>query len=178
MKESLERIFLAIILFAMMILGYNYYGDYIFERDFEKRYLPSLQKKEMEILQNMQHHFGYAARFPIIITDKIPGRIYGLATFDKQKHVVIYLNKRIFKESFDYILDDVLAHEYAHALLLNRGYVDDTDGGHTVLWQRTCKALGGIHCERYVDRDDIVDRKLQKILVGHFYIPHPKKVEI
>ena len=166
MKESLERIFLAIILFAVMILGYNYYSDYIFEQDFDKRYLPTLQKKEAEILRNMQRHFGYAVRFPVIITDKIPGRIYGLATFDRQKHVVIYLNKRVFKESFDYILDDVLAHEYAHALLLSRGYVDDTEGGHTALWQQTCKALGGMHCERYVDRDDVVDRKLQKILGG------------
>ena len=167
MKKTLEHFFIGITLFALAILGYNYYSEYSFERDFDKRYLPALHKKEREILRNMQRHFGYAVRFPIIITDKIPGRIYGLATFDTQKRVVIYLNKRVFKESFDYILDDVLAHEYAHALLLSRGYVTDTNGGHTSLWQRTCKALGGVHCERYVDRDDVVSRKLQKLLLLH-----------
>ncbi len=166
MKKSLEHLFLSIVLVSMAILGYNYYGDYTFKRDFDKKYLPPLHKKEQEILQNMQYRFGFAIRFPIIITDKIPGRIYGLATFDKEGRVVIYLNKRVFKESFDYILDDVLAHEYAHALLLNRGYASDTSDGHTPMWQRTCKALGGLHCERYVDRDDVVSRKLQKLLGG------------
>lgn len=166
MKNSLERLFLAIILFAVAILGYNYYSEYTFEHDFDKRYLPPLHKKEQEILQNMQRRFGFVKRFPIVVTKKIPGRIYGLATFDKEGRVVIYLNKRVFKESFDYILDDVLAHEYAHALLLNQGYTTDTNGGHTPLWQRTCKALGGLHCERYVDRDDVVSRKLRKLLGG------------
>lgn len=114
----------------------------------------------------MQRRFGFVKRFPIVVTKKIPGRIYGLATFDKEGRVVIYLNKRVFKESFDYILDDVLAHEYAHALLLNQGYTTDANGGHTPLWRRTCKALGGLHCERYVDRDDVVSRKLRKLLGG------------
>ncbi len=164
MKKSLERIFLGIVLFASAILGYNYYSEYRFEENFDKRYLPPLHKKEQEILRNMQRSFGYTVRFPIVITEKIPGRIYGFATFNKKGHVVIYLNKRVFKESFDYILDDVLAHEYAHALLLSRGYINDAEGGHTPLWQRTCKALGGLHCERYVDRDDVVSRKLRKIL--------------
>ncbi len=166
MKKSLETFFLGIILFAATVLGYNYYSEYEFEHDFDSKFLPPLHKKEEEILQKMQRNLGYAVRFPIVVTDKIPGRIYGLATFDKQGRVVIFLNKRVFKESFDYILDDVLAHEYAHALLLSRGYITDANGGHTPLWQRTCKALGGQHCERYVDREDVVNRKLQKILGG------------
>ena len=164
MNKSLERFFAAIIIAAVTILGYNYYKEYEFEKNFDKKYLPPLEKKELEILRNMQNALGFAMRFPVVITNKIPGRIYGLATFNKQGRVVIYLNKRIFKESFDYILDDVLAHEYAHALLLNRSYVSDANGGHTPLWQRTCKALGDLHCQRYVDRDDVINRKLQKLL--------------
>jgi len=66
MIRSLERLFLGIIFFAMVILGYNYYSEYTFEHDFDKKYLPALHKKEQEILRNMQRHFGYAVRFPIV----------------------------------------------------------------------------------------------------------------
>lgn len=166
MKRSLERLFIGIMLVASMMLGYNFYKEYRFEHDFDRKYLLALDRKEREILQNMRERLGYAKRFPVVVTDRIPGRVYGLATFDKQGRVVIFLNKRVFKESFDYILDDVLAHEYAHALLLSRGYTTNRNGGHTPLWRRTCRALGGVHCERYVDREDVVERKLKKLLGG------------
>ena len=162
MKRSLERLFLGIIFVALSIIGYNSYSDYRFEKEFDVRYLPPLQQKEQKILENMQRNFGFSKKFPIIVTEKLPARIYGLSTLDDGK-VIIYLNKKLFKESFDYILDDVLAHEYAHALLLASGRRSAVDGGHSKLWRSTCKRLGGLHCERYVDREDVVNRKLKKL---------------
>ncbi len=164
MKRTLETVFLGIVFFFGAVFGYNHYKNKEFERTFDATYLPPLYQKESEILQNMQKYFGIYKKFPIIITNKIPGRIYGLATFDKTGQVVIYLNKKVFKESFDYILDDVLAHEYAHALLLASGDRSNTDGGHTKQWQAVCQKLGGVHCRRYVDNEDVVNRKLKKLL--------------
>jgi len=163
MKRSLERLFLGIIFVALAIIGYNTYSDYRFKKEFDTRYLPTLWQKEREILANMRKNFGFSKKFPIIVTEKLPSRIYGLSTLDQSGRVVIYLNKKLFKESFDYILDDVLAHEYAHALLLASGQRSVVDGGHSKLWQLTCKKLGGVHCRRYVDREDVINRKLKKL---------------
>ena len=149
---------------AAMLLAYNLYSSYRFWRDFERIYPPQIAKKEQEILRRMAAALGYSRSFPIIITDRLPDSIFGLSAKDRQGGVKIYLNKHRFKESFSYILDDVLAHEYAHALLLARNYKAKSQDGHDALWQQLCKALGGTVCRRYVDKEELVRQKLQNIL--------------
>ncbi len=166
MKRTLEYSFLGIVLFFGAVLAYNIYKDKEFQREFPKRYYRQIEQKEQEILRNMQRAFGFSKRFEVIVSDKLPGRIYGLATRNARGEVVILLNKKAFKESSKYMLEDVLAHEYAHALLLYRGVDDASNGGHTPLWQRSCKKLGGSHCERYVDREEVINEKLKKLLGG------------
>ncbi|MCF6339896.1 MAG: hypothetical protein L3J10_03945 [Sulfurimonas sp.] len=64
------------------------------------------------------------------------------------------------KESKEYILDSVLAHEYAHALMFQQGYFQTGNDDHSPLWQQTCINLGGVNCEQYVNNHDIIMGKL------------------
>lgn len=108
----------------------------------------------------MKKHFGFKFRVPIVVTDKIPGRIYGVTALKEDGSIVIYLNKKVMKESMDYMLLDVIAHEYAHALLFKSGEYKSSKDGHCALWQSTCVKLGGKNCQKYVDSHDVIMRKL------------------
>jgi len=107
----------------------------------------------------MQESYGYAYKFPLIITDKFKGRLYGLTSFQNGE-IKIYLNKKVMQESMDYMVDSVVAHEYAHALLFKQGYLHTKDDGHSKLWQQTCTKLGGVECQQYVDQQEIIMSKM------------------
>jgi len=107
----------------------------------------------------MQDNFGVRYKFPLIITDKVPGRLYGLTSYENGK-IKIFLNKKVMLESMPYMISDVIPHEYAHALLLKLGQNSYTQGGHSKLWQETCKKLGGKDCKRYVNQQEIIMSKI------------------
>lgn len=107
----------------------------------------------------MQKNFGVAYKFRLIITDEIPGRLYGLTSYEHGK-IEIYLNKKVMQESFDYVIDSVIAHEYAHALLFALGRDTHEHEGHSKEWQRTCELLGGQDCQQYVNQHEIIMSKM------------------
>ena len=107
----------------------------------------------------MQHNFGLRVSFPIIITDKIPGRLYGLTSY-KNGNISILLNKKVMQESMQYIIDSVVAHEYAHALLFYLHKSSNEKDGHSQLWRETCQKLGGNDCRQYVNQKEIILSKM------------------
>ena len=64
------------------------------------------------------------------------------------------------QESMDYIIDSVIAHEYAHALMFKLGYLHTKDNGHSKKWQKICMKLGGDDCQQYVDNEEIIMSKM------------------
>lgn len=64
------------------------------------------------------------------------------------------------QESMDYMVESVIAHEYAHALLFKLNRYHSKDDGHSQEWQSTCVKLGGVDCQQYVDRDEIIMSKM------------------
>ena len=160
LKKKLETLFIGIILLASTFLAYNLYNSYRFKNNpLAKEYIKLIELKEKEILAHMQKNFGFEYKFPIIITDKIPGRLYGLTSFENGK-IKIYLNKKVMKESFNYMLESVIAHEYAHALLFKLHKDTNEREGHSALWQQTCIKLGGEDCQQYVDQKEIIISKM------------------
>ncbi|MGB6019324.1 MAG: SprT-like domain-containing protein [Sulfurimonadaceae bacterium] len=158
-KKRLEAFFVVVILVSLAVLGKNYYDSYTFKHSaIPQEYEQRITAKDQEVLRRMQQHYGYRVEFPLIITDKFKGRLYGLTTYTDGQ-IKIYLNKKVMRESIDYMVESVIAHEYAHALLFNQGHVDAGDG-HSVLWQETCRNLGGKNCRQYVDSQEVVMRKL------------------
>ena len=160
LSKKLELLFLTIIILSLSLLGYNYYKSYSFKHNpLPKSYLERIDKKEQDVLSHMQKNFGFQVEFPIIITDKIPGRLYGLTSYEHSQ-IKIYLNKKVMQESMDYMIDSVVPHEYAHALLFYTHNNSNTNDGHSELWRETCKKLGGKDCRRYVDQHEIIMSKL------------------
>jgi predicted SprT family Zn-dependent metalloprotease len=107
----------------------------------------------------MQKNFRVKYQFPIIITDKIPGRLYGLTSYENGV-IKIYLNKKVMQESMGYMIESVLAHEYAHALLFALHQDTYTNDGHSKLWQQTCVKLGGNECKKYVNQHEVIMSKM------------------
>ncbi len=160
MTKRLERVFLIIIVLALLLLANNWYEDYQFDNnDISDEYKELILKKEQEVLINMQKNYGFAFKVPLIVTDKFKGRLYGLTSY-KNGEIKIYLNKKVMKESMDYMIESVIAHEYAHALMFKKGMHGSDDDGHGPIWQKTCVRLGGQGCAKYVNSEDVVMGKM------------------
>jgi len=159
-KKKLELIFLTTIILAVLVLAYNYYNSYTFKHNnIPNSYKKRIFLKEQEVLDNMQKNYNIRIKFPLIVTDKFKGRLYGLTSYDKG-NIKIYLNKKVMKESLDYMINSVIAHEYAHALMFQRGYIHETREGHSKEWQKTCINLGGEDCRQYVNQKEIIMSKI------------------
>lgn len=158
--KRLEIAFLTVIIIAIAILGNNYYNNYIFQNsELPDSYKKRIEAKEREVLQHMQKNFGFVFRVPLIVTDEFRGKLYGLTSY-RNGEIKIYLNKKVMQESMDYMLDSVIAHEYAHALMFKLGHLHTEDAGHSQKWQKVCSKLGGIDCQQYVDQKEIIMSKL------------------
>ena len=81
----------------------------------------------------------------------------------KHGKIKIELNKKRFQENENYMINYVLPHEYAHALMFYFGKFEEENGGHTTLWQKFCFDVGGIKCDRFVDHNDILIEKIGTI---------------
>ncbi|MEA2099039.1 MAG: SprT-like domain-containing protein [Campylobacterota bacterium] len=159
-KKRLEIIFIVITMMAISALGYNYYSSYSFKNnDIPDNYKQRISDKEQEILSNMQKNFGFVFKVPVIVTDEFKGRLYGLTSY-RDGEIKIYLNKKVMRESIDYMVESVIAHEYAHALMFKLGHLHTKDKGHSQLWQQTCVKLGGKDCQQYVDQKEIILSKM------------------
>ena len=142
---------------SIFFLIYSWYKNYLFfHNDLDKKTLDKIYEKEEEIKLLALKNLGINVDFPIIISEKLPSSLYGLASYSKNKNIKIYLNKNRFKESMDYMLNDVLPHEYAHGIIFFLEKDFSSNKGHSKAWQKICMQLEGSKCERFVNRDDIV----------------------
>lgn len=159
-QKKLELIFLFITFTAISLLAYNFHQSYSFKNnDIPLKYKELISQKETEVLGLMKKHYGVKLQVPLIVTDKFKGALYGLTSYENGE-IKIYLNKKVMKESMDYMIDSVIAHEYAHALMFKLGYFQESDKGHSKTWQDTCTKLGGVDCQQYVDHKEIIMSKI------------------
>jgi len=160
LKRKLEFLFLGVILVASVFLASSYYKSYSFKKsDLAESYKERIAQKEQEVLENMYKHFGIVYKVPLIVTDEFRGRLYGLSAYQNGE-IKIYLNKKVMQESMDYMVDSVIAHEYAHAFMMKRGYLRERRAGHSAKWREVCEKLGGAHCGQYVNQQEIIMSKM------------------
>ncbi|PHQ90554.1 MAG: sprT domain-containing protein [Sulfurimonas sp.] len=159
-KKKLEILFLLLILVSLAILINNYYQNYTFKNnDIPQSYKQRIADKEQEVLKYMQAHYNARFQFPLIVTDKFQGKLYGLTSYRKGE-IKIYLNKKVMQESMDYMVESVIAHEYAHALMFKFGFFETKSSGHSQKWKEICINLGGADCRQYVNRQEIILSKI------------------
>ena len=158
--DKLKVYFLIVCAIASIILIYLWYENYTFENSPLNTNLQNkISQKHKELKYLAYKKFNVTKNIPVVISDKMPSKIYGMATINNSNKIVIYLNKKRFKESSSYMLDDVLPHEYAHALMFVFNDFSKKNAGHTKRWQNICKELNGIKCDKFVDNHEIVNRK-------------------
>ena len=155
--QQLKLYFLIITVVSTFFLGYRWYKDYEFNKNKLSTKLMQEVYYKQRILRSLAiKHYNIHQKIPIKISDKLPDNLFGAATLDKQNNIIIYLNKKRFQESSDYMIDDVLLHEYAHALMFVKGDISQENGGHTLKWQKICQNLEGKKCDRFVNNKDII----------------------
>ncbi len=157
--KSLEKNFLLVILLAFSYLAYSWYQSNQFKtRPLSKTIQERIQKRQTEVLSLIREKYALVPNIPLIVSDEFHSNLYGLTAY-KEGKVMIYLNKKRFKESEDYMIAEVIPHEYAHAIVFVLGQKSSQDG-HTKSWQKICLELDGQDCERYVDNEEIIRQKM------------------
>ncbi len=155
--QKLKTIFLSLTILASIFLVYNWYKTYEFKNNpLDEKILEEIKTKHLELQKLTYQKFGIYKKIPVLISDKMPSSLYGAATFSKTNEIKIYLNKKRFKESKDYMLTNVLPHEYAHALMFVKNDFTDENAGHSLKWQKICQSLNGLKCDRFVNHNDII----------------------
>lgn len=155
--KKLKLFFLIITVLGTFILLWSWIDSYKFKNNpLDKKITYQIEQKQNYLQSLSYKKFKIDRKFPVIISDKMPSKLFGAATLDEQGKIKIYLNKKRFKESSDYMLHHVLPHEYAHAIMFAIGDTTNINGGHTLKWQKICLALEGLKCDRYVNHNDII----------------------
>lgn len=159
-KKKLEFSFIILVVVALLYLSNNIYSSHQFKNnDIPASYLKRIKDKETDVLNLMQNNYGFKLNIPIIVTDKFKGKLYGLTSYRDGK-IKIYLNKKVMQESMDYIVNSVIAHEYAHALMFKLGYLDRKNSGHSSEWKKACIKLGAQDCQQYVNLQEVILSKM------------------
>ena len=159
-KKKLEIFFISTIVIALVYLANNIYTSQQFKNNpIPKSYEKKILDKKQEVLDLMQKNYNIRLDIPMLVTDKFQGRLYGLTSY-KNGEIKIYLNKKVMQESMDYIVDSVIAHEYAHALMFKLGHIRTSNDGHSKQWQQVCTKLGGVDCQQYVNQQEIIMSKM------------------
>ncbi|PKN15475.1 MAG: sprT domain-containing protein [Deltaproteobacteria bacterium HGW-Deltaproteobacteria-24] len=155
--HKLYRFFFALVIVSVLLLAYNWHKDYEFDTN------PLSQKLEKQIFEKKQQtrqllrvNFGFDLDVPLLVSEKLPSSLFGAAVFTQDEKIIIYLNKKRFKESSDYMIHHVIPHEYAHAVMFYLKDFSKEQSGHSIKWQNICKKLNGIKCDRFVDNHDII----------------------
>ncbi|AXX91872.1 hypothetical protein CPU12_06060 [Malaciobacter molluscorum LMG 25693] len=158
--KRLMNIFLFITTFCLFLLIYIWYNSYIFNHNPLSEQINKKIKDKTNRLKNLSfYNYKITHNFPIIISDKLKNNEFGRTIYSKNKDIIIYLNKNRFKENSDYMINSVLPHEYAHAVMFYLQDFSNENGSHTKKWQKICENLEGKGCNRFVNNNDIIIEK-------------------
>jgi hypothetical protein len=145
----------------MIILGVVIYNDLKFRNNpLSPELLQKTNNKKYHLQQLIRQKYGINFDAPVLISDKMPNNLFGVAIYTHKKEIKVVLNKKRYQESGEYMIDYVLPHEYAHAFMFELGKFRQENGGHTLEWQKICLALEGKKCDRYVKHNDILFGKV------------------
>ena len=158
--NNIIRNLLFLTLSSLVLLGFVIYKDNSFKNNpLPKEITKELYLKNEQLKAKIRSVYKVNVDIPIIISDELPDNLFGMAAY-KNKKIAILLNKNRFQENKNYMIHNVLPHEYAHALMFYFGNFDKTNGGHTKRWEQICIKIGGIKCDRFVGHDDILIEKI------------------
>ncbi len=159
LTAKLEKFFLVVMIVPLLYMANSWYQAKSFkESPLSLQTQKRIKHRQNQVLDLINKNFRINKNIPLIISDEFSSRLYGLTSYENGR-IRVYLNKKRFKESEDYMIEEVIPHEYAHAIVFALGKRTTADG-HTKLWEKICKQLDGKNCEQYVDGEEIVRQKM------------------
>jgi len=159
--KTLYRIFFLLTLTSLILFIIIFIEDKQFKKSpLPREILYKLKEKDKDIRAIIQKKYGVSVYFPIRIANQLPNNLFGLTTYDKKGVIRILLNKKRFQEDKNYMIDYVLPHEYAHAMMFYFKDFTQKNGGHTKKWENICYNLSGRKCSRFVNHNDVLIEKL------------------
>ena len=159
LSKKLEKLFLLAMLIPIVYMASSWYEAKKFkDSPLSLQTQKSIKKRQNQVVELMYQNFNITKNIPLIVSDEFSSRLYGLTHYENG-NITIYLNKKRFKESEAYMIEEVIPHEYAHAIVFALGERVSKDG-HTSLWQKICRQLDGKHCEQYVNGEEIIRQKM------------------
>jgi hypothetical protein len=148
--NSIYKIFAAIVVISLSLSIIIFYNDYQFKNNpLSKDIQNRLYKKNREVVAVIKQKYNIDLNIPVIVTDKLHNNLFGLTSY-KDGKIKILLNKKRFKENENYMIESVLEHEYAHAVMFYFKNFTKVNGGHTKQWQQICFNISDNKCDRYV----------------------------
>ena len=161
--KNLYKIFFTITIISIILFGYVVYNDQQFKNsELSLKTLTKLKQKEYNLRKLIMQKYNIDVNIPVLVSSKLQDNLFGIAAYNNGD-IKIVLNKNRFQESEDYMIDYVLPHEYAHALMFVLNDFPKQNGGHSKKWQNICLNLDGKKCDRFVKHEDIVMGKLDFI---------------
>ncbi len=158
--KKLEISFVILILTALSYLLFSWYESNTFKTNpLSESVQKEIDERKEQVVSLIRKKYNLHTEIPLIVSDKFSSRLYGLTSY-KDGEIRVYLNKKRFKESKEYMIEEVIPHEYAHAVVIALGK-RSTQDGHTQLWQAVCLELDGKDCRRYVDNEEIIAQKMK-----------------
>lgn len=162
-NKKLEKFFILLIIIPLLYMIYTSYENKSFrENPLSEDILNNVGFAEKKVLDLIYKKYNFKPFITLIISNDFNSRLYGITSY-KNAHATIYLNKKRFKESSVYMIEEVIPHEYAHAIVFILGKKTSQDG-HTKVWKDICFKLDGKACVRYVDNEAIIREKMINFL--------------
>lgn len=158
--KNLQKFFFITTISALALLVYLWYQDYSFIKNpLNKNIQQQIKTKQQELKYLAYTKLQIKRDFPLIISDQMSAKRFGMTIYDRKGQIKIYLNKKRFQENSQYMITHVLPHEYAHAIMFELKDFSKVNSGHTKRWQSICRKLNGKKCDRFVDNEDILIEK-------------------
>ncbi|SKB25902.1 SprT-like domain-containing protein [Malaciobacter marinus] len=158
--KKVFNIFLFLTTISAIFLIYLWYKDYQFNtKPLAKETILKIEEKRTYLKSLALEKYNINYNVPILISKDMKSNLFGKTKYSFDEKVVIYLNKNRFKENVDYMIDSVLPHEYAHAVMFLLGDFSRQNAGHSKKWQEICIFLEGKKCDRFVNHNDIIIEK-------------------
>ncbi len=159
MKQQLKFIFLFMIISGTIFIIHNLYITWEFNNfPLDKSMRLAIDQKRDELISRTLSSYDIYLPVPVKI-ENLPDNLYGVTIYNRGD-IYIILNRKMFRESFEYILSTVLPHEFAHAVILAKSDFTDNENSHSNEWQNICIELQGKNCEQFVNIDDVISDKI------------------
>jgi SprT protein len=161
--NSMSFIIIGIMIISLSAMFYNYQKFETLKTSELSDLTKERIKLEVQRLNKLSLDiYGVVLNIPLELVDEVPQNIWGMMIYNQEGPQKIVINKTQLKESPNYIIEFVLAHEWAHAVerIQNTTTKKSTHGKQ---WLAICNQLSIGRCRQYVHTEKVAREKLHSL---------------